>query len=191
MGDVRHQVRAALRQRFIKHPGRADAGHGVIVAPPTRSSATNTPLCRTHCARRQPPVSVGAGVRSLARNPQGQSVPQPWGNAAWIDRERHPGRGHRRDLRTPTQADHRVADHRPRPTHGTTDDRAGAPALSEEGVDQRLVEILARNRQLFEDSVRESDTAQSAPEAFDGSEAELARMVVAQERERLFARLPT
>lgn len=61
--------------------------------------------------------------------------------------------------------------------------------LSEEGVDQRITEILARKRALFEDFARESDTAESAPEAFDVSEAELARQVVAAERERLFNRV--
>ena len=35
---------------------------------------------------------------------------------------------------------------------------------------------------------RESDTAQSAPEAYDISEAELAREVIAAERERLFGK---
>ncbi|MCK0093741.1 DEAD/DEAH box helicase [Rhodococcus sp. F64268] len=59
--------------------------------------------------------------------------------------------------------------------------------LSEEGVDQRITEILARKRAIFEDFARESDTAQSAPEAFDVSEAELARDVIAAERERLFS----
>ena len=60
--------------------------------------------------------------------------------------------------------------------------------LSEEGVDQRITEILARKRQLFEEFARDSETAKSAPEAFDISEAELAREVVAAERERLFSR---
>lgn len=60
--------------------------------------------------------------------------------------------------------------------------------LSEEGVDQRITEILARKRQLFEEFARDSDTAKSAPEAFDVSEAELAREVVAAERDRLFTR---
>ncbi|ORW93960.1 helicase SNF2 [Mycobacterium sp. IEC1808] len=58
--------------------------------------------------------------------------------------------------------------------------------LSEEGVDQRIREILARKRELFEDFARRSATADSAPEAYDISEAELAREVVAAERERLF-----
>jgi SNF2 family DNA or RNA helicase len=60
--------------------------------------------------------------------------------------------------------------------------------LSEEGVDQRITDILARKRQLFEEFARDSETAKSAPEAFDITEAELAREVVAAERERLFSR---
>jgi len=59
--------------------------------------------------------------------------------------------------------------------------------LSEEGVDIRITQILARKRELFEDFARTSETAQSAPEAFDLSEAQLAREVVAAERERLFS----
>lgn len=58
--------------------------------------------------------------------------------------------------------------------------------LSEEGVDQRITEILARKRELFEEFARVSETADSASEAFDVSEAQLAREVVAAERERLF-----
>lgn len=58
--------------------------------------------------------------------------------------------------------------------------------LSEDGVDQRITEILARKRELFEDFARVSETADSAPEALDVSEAQLAREVVAAERERLF-----
>ncbi|MGK3958526.1 DEAD/DEAH box helicase [Arthrobacter sp. R4] len=59
--------------------------------------------------------------------------------------------------------------------------------LSEEGVDQRITEILARKQQLFDDFARVSETADSAPEAFDISEAELARDIIAAERERLFS----
>lgn len=59
--------------------------------------------------------------------------------------------------------------------------------LSDEGADARIREILARKKALFDGFARESDTAQSAPEAFDISEAELAREVLAAERERLFA----
>jgi ERCC4-related helicase len=59
--------------------------------------------------------------------------------------------------------------------------------LSEEGVDLRVTEILARKRELFENFARVSETADSAPEAFDVSEADLAREVIAAERERLFS----
>lgn len=59
--------------------------------------------------------------------------------------------------------------------------------LSEEGVDQRITEILARKREMFDEFARVSDTAHSAPEAFDISEAELARDVIAAERQRLFS----
>jgi len=59
--------------------------------------------------------------------------------------------------------------------------------LSEEGVDQRIREILARKAALFAEFARISETAESAPEAFDVSEAELAREIIAEERERLFA----
>lgn len=57
--------------------------------------------------------------------------------------------------------------------------------LSEEGVDQRIIEILARKNQLFAEFARVSETADSAPEAFDITDAELAREIVAAERERL------
>lgn len=60
--------------------------------------------------------------------------------------------------------------------------------LSEDGVDQRITEILARKRELFQEFARVSETASSAPEAFDISEADLAREVIAAERRRLFAR---
>jgi SNF2 family DNA or RNA helicase len=59
--------------------------------------------------------------------------------------------------------------------------------LSEECVDQRVTEILAKKRELFDDFARVSETADSAPEAFDISEADLAREVIAAERARLFS----
>ncbi|GAA0966607.1 DEAD/DEAH box helicase [Actinocorallia libanotica] len=59
--------------------------------------------------------------------------------------------------------------------------------LSEESVDERVTEILARKSALFADFARESEIAGSAPEAYDISEADLAREVIAAERERLFA----
>ncbi|MCJ0907055.1 hypothetical protein [Rhodococcus sp. ARC_M6] len=40
---------------------------------------------------------------------------------------------------------------------------------------------------MFDEFARVSDTAQSAPEAFDVSEAELGRDVIAAGRERLFS----
>ncbi|CAM3578305.1 Helicase SNF2 [Tsukamurella ocularis] len=58
--------------------------------------------------------------------------------------------------------------------------------LSDEGVDRRVREILARKKELFESFARESETAASAPEAYDVTEAELARDIIAEERERLF-----
>lgn len=58
--------------------------------------------------------------------------------------------------------------------------------VSDEGVDQRLREILATKKELFESFARESETAASAPEAYDVTEAELARDIIAAERERLF-----
>jgi superfamily II DNA or RNA helicase len=57
--------------------------------------------------------------------------------------------------------------------------------LSEEGVDRRIMEILARKSELFAEFARVSETAASAPEAFDISAAEIAREIVASERERL------
>ncbi|MFD0855156.1 C-terminal helicase domain-containing protein, partial [Actinomadura adrarensis] len=63
--------------------------------------------------------------------------------------------------------------------------------LSEEGVDERVTKILARKSDLFNEFARISETADSAPEAFDISEAEIARQVVAEERERLFTQPST
>ena len=60
--------------------------------------------------------------------------------------------------------------------------------LSEESVDQRVTEILAKKRELFDDFARISETADSAPEAFDISEADLAREVIAAERARLLSK---
>jgi hypothetical protein len=58
--------------------------------------------------------------------------------------------------------------------------------LSDEGVDQRLREILATKKELFENFAREGDLAANAPEAYDITEAELTREIIAAERERLF-----
>ncbi len=57
--------------------------------------------------------------------------------------------------------------------------------LSEEGVDARLTEMLAVKAELFEQFAAESEVADAAPEAVDVSEAELAREVIAAERERV------
>ncbi|MFI5953041.1 SNF2-related protein [Cryptosporangium sp. NPDC051539] len=58
--------------------------------------------------------------------------------------------------------------------------------LSEDSVDQRIVELLARKTQMFDEYARVSDLA-AAPEAVDLSEADLVRQVVAAERARLAA----
>lgn len=60
--------------------------------------------------------------------------------------------------------------------------------LSEDAVDQRMLEILAEKRELFDGFARESLMARSAPEAVDISEAELSRVVINEERERLARR---
>ncbi len=57
--------------------------------------------------------------------------------------------------------------------------------LSEDSVDQRIVELLAGKKRLFDDFARVSDMADFTPEAVDLSEAELVRQVVAAERQRL------
>jgi SNF2 family DNA or RNA helicase len=61
--------------------------------------------------------------------------------------------------------------------------------LSEEGVDQRLRQVLGRKAELFDQFARESDVAEAAPEAVDISEAELARQVIAEEQERMLGSL--
>ncbi|MEV4711713.1 DEAD/DEAH box helicase [Micromonospora sp. NPDC049374] len=62
--------------------------------------------------------------------------------------------------------------------------------LSEEGVDQRITELLAGKRRIFDDFARLSDLADASPEAVDLSEAELVQEVVAAERQRLFTPTP-
>ena len=57
--------------------------------------------------------------------------------------------------------------------------------LSEDSVDQRITELLATKKQVFDDFARVSDMANSAPEAVDLSEAELVRQVIAAERKRI------
>jgi SNF2 family DNA or RNA helicase len=58
--------------------------------------------------------------------------------------------------------------------------------LTENSVDERVREILARKRQIFDAFARDSVIASQAPDAVDYSEVELARMVIAAERKRLF-----
>jgi SNF2 family DNA or RNA helicase len=60
--------------------------------------------------------------------------------------------------------------------------------LSEHSVDERITELLAAKRQLFDEYARISATADSTPDAVDISDAELARTVIAAERERLLSR---
>lgn len=60
--------------------------------------------------------------------------------------------------------------------------------LSDEGVDRRMREILEEKQRLFDEFARVSHTADSAPEAVDVSESELAREVITAERERLARR---
>jgi superfamily II DNA or RNA helicase len=60
--------------------------------------------------------------------------------------------------------------------------------LSEDSIDQRITELLAGKKRLFNDFARVSDMADSTPEAVDLSEAELVREVVAAERQRLAER---
>ncbi|GIJ20642.1 DEAD/DEAH box helicase [Micromonospora lutea] len=62
--------------------------------------------------------------------------------------------------------------------------------LSEEGVDQRITELLAGKRRIFDEYARVSDMAEASPEAVDLSEAELVQEVVAAERQRLLAPVP-
>lgn len=57
--------------------------------------------------------------------------------------------------------------------------------LTEDGVDRRVREILARKAGLFNEFARISETAGSAPEAYDISEADLARQIVDEERRRI------
>ncbi|WP_202879771.1 DEAD/DEAH box helicase [Ornithinimicrobium pratense] len=58
--------------------------------------------------------------------------------------------------------------------------------LAEDSVDERMVEILSGKSEIFHQFARVSETAQAAPEAYDVSETDLARRVVAAERQRLF-----
>jgi SNF2 family DNA or RNA helicase len=60
--------------------------------------------------------------------------------------------------------------------------------LSEDSVDQRVLELLAGKREAFDEYARRSDMASATPDAVDASsEAELRQAIVAAERRRLKA----
>jgi superfamily II DNA or RNA helicase len=60
--------------------------------------------------------------------------------------------------------------------------------LSEDSVDQRVLELLAAKREAFDEYARRSDMANATPDAIDtGSESELRNTIVAAERARLKA----
>jgi hypothetical protein len=68
---------------------------------------------------------------------------------------------------------------------GQTDTVQVHRLLTEDSVDERIRDILKDKRQLFDEFARDSFIAKQAPDAVDVSEVELARRVVAAERERL------
>ncbi|NLT53929.1 MAG: DEAD/DEAH box helicase [Actinomycetales bacterium] len=57
--------------------------------------------------------------------------------------------------------------------------------LIADSVDERMLEILGAKSELFDSYARRSDLAECSPEALDLTEADLARQIVALERERL------
>jgi SNF2 family DNA or RNA helicase len=59
--------------------------------------------------------------------------------------------------------------------------------LVEDSVDQRMLELLDSKAKLFDSYVRHSAIAEAAPGAVDISEVQLARVIVAQEQQRLAA----
>ncbi len=60
--------------------------------------------------------------------------------------------------------------------------------LSEDSVDQRILELLAAKREAFDEYARRSDMANATPDAIDNrSETELRNAIVAAERARLKA----
>jgi superfamily II DNA or RNA helicase len=60
--------------------------------------------------------------------------------------------------------------------------------LCEDGIDQRVLELLADKREAFDEYARRSDMANAAPDAVDiRSETELRHAIVAAERKRLKA----
>lgn len=57
--------------------------------------------------------------------------------------------------------------------------------LTEDSVDQRMLEILSAKQQLFDEYAAKSDLAAATPDAIDITETELAKTIVAAEQERL------
>jgi len=57
--------------------------------------------------------------------------------------------------------------------------------LIADSVDERMIELLGSKAQLFDAYVRHSTIAQASPGAVDISEVQLARMIVAEEQQRL------
>ena len=87
-------------------------------------------------------------------------------------------------LRAPSEADTRVPGHRSGTPNGPCV-VSRCIAFTPEGVDQRMVEMLDDKQRLFDEYVRRSDIANASPEAFDISEAALAKTIIEQEQERL------
>lgn len=57
--------------------------------------------------------------------------------------------------------------------------------LTADSVDQRMLHLLGTKQRLFDAYARHSDVAESTPDAVDISEQSLARLIVAEEQERM------
>ncbi|MEU0954636.1 DEAD/DEAH box helicase [Streptomyces niveus] len=57
--------------------------------------------------------------------------------------------------------------------------------LTADSVDQRMLQLLGTKKRLFDAYARHSEVAESTPEAVDISEQSLARLIVAEEQERM------
>ncbi|MFD3921458.1 DEAD/DEAH box helicase [Streptomyces sp. NPDC058595] len=57
--------------------------------------------------------------------------------------------------------------------------------LTADSVDQRMLQLLGTKKRLFDAYARHSEVAESMPEAVDLSEQSLARLIVAEEQERM------
>jgi len=62
--------------------------------------------------------------------------------------------------------------------------------LTQDSVDQRMLEMLDAKQQTFDAYVRQSEIAQAAPGAVDVAEVQLARTIVAREQHRLATEPP-